>query len=203
VSSSSPAPGSATRGRRAGARGTGGKAAEAEAGATDDKPTSGGLRIGLEHMRYRHLSWMAFGVITGSLLLWKLGSVGQWLGIVLLAIGVFATYSFVRTLVFPAGTISVGDDGVELPRGLCRGEPVRFELAQIEHAYLLRRAVPWTRAAPVLVIEAGGRPFSYPRDWFVTEADQRRVVRELHARGAGRSSLEVALPAEPEAGAKS
>lgn len=150
-------------------------------------------------MRYRHMSWMAFGVITGSLLMWKLGSVGQWVGAVLLAFGAVATYSFVRTLLFPAGTISVGDDGVELPRGLCRGAPVTFKLDEIKHAYLLRRAVPWTRAAPVLVIEAGGRPFSYPRDWFVTEADQRRVVRELNARGAGRSSMAIAVPAAKEA----
>jgi hypothetical protein len=145
-------------------------------------------------MRYRHLMWMGFGIVTGALLIWKLGSVGQWLGAVLLAVGGIATYSFVRTLLFPPGTISVGDDGVELPRGLCRGEPAKFELDQIEHAYLLRRAVPWTRAAPVLVIEAGGRPYSYPRDWFMTEADQRRVVRELNARGAGRSSLSIAVP---------
>ena len=150
-------------------------------------------------MRYRHLAWMGFGVITGALLIWKLGSVGQWLGVVLLAVGAVATYSFVRTLLFPAGTISVGDDGVELPRGLCRGAPVKLRLDEIEHAYLLRRAVPWTRAAPVLVIEAGGRPYSYPRDWFVTEADQRRVVRELNARGAGRSSSSIAVPgAEPK-----
>jgi len=74
---------------------------------------------------------------------------------------------------------------VELPRGLCKGEPAAFPLDKVQHAYLLRRAVPWTRAAPVLVIEADGRAFSYPRDWFLTEADQRRIVRELHARGAG------------------
>ena len=181
-----PAPGSATRGRR-GAR-------EATPDLKADQPTAGGLRVGLEHMRYRHLAWMGFGVITGTLLIWKLGSVGQWLGAVLLAVGAVATYSFVRTLLFPAGTISIGDDGVELPRGLCRGAPAKFALAEVDHAYLLRRAVPWTRAAPVLVIEAGGKPFAYPRDWFVTEADQRRVVRELNARGAGRSSLSIDVP---------
>jgi len=26
---------------------------------------------------------------------------------------------------------------------------------EVEHAFFLRRAVPWTRAGPVLVIEAG------------------------------------------------
>jgi hypothetical protein len=153
-------------------------------------------------MRYRHLAWMGFGVITGALLIWKLGSVGQWVGVVLLGVGAIATYSFARTLFFPAGTISVGDDGVELPRGLCRGAPAKFGLGDIRHAYLLRRAVPWTRAAPVLVVEAGDRSFSYPRDWFVTEADQRRVVRELNARGAGRRSLHGVEAAPAEAAAE-
>jgi hypothetical protein len=139
-------------------------------------------------MRMRHLSWMAFGLGMGSLLVWKLGTVGQWLGVVLLLLGAVASYSFARTILFPPGTIAVTDGGVELPRGLCRGEPARFSLEEVRHAYLLRRAVPWTRAAPVLVIEAGDRAYSYPRDWFLTEADQRRVVRELNARGAGRAS---------------
>lgn len=148
----------------------------------------GRLEIDLEHMRYRHLSWMGMGLVVGSLLVWKLGTVGVWVGVVLMVVGAIATYSFVRTLMFPPGTIAIDDGGVQLPHGLCKGPPATFKLAEIAHAYLLRRAVPWTRAAPVLVIEAGGRAFSYPRDWFLTEADQRRIVRDLNARGAGRAS---------------
>ena len=133
-------------------------------------------------MRYRHLAWMGFGVVTGALLIWKLGTVGQWVGVGLIVIGLVAAYSFARTLLFPPGTIRVGSEGVELPRGLCKGPPATFRHGDVAHAYLLRRAVPWTRAAPVLVIEAGGKAFTYPRDWFATEADQRRIVRELHKR---------------------
>ena len=151
----------------------------------DDAPTASRLEIALEHMRYRHGAWMGFGLVTGALLLWKLGTVGKWVGVVLIGIGVVAAYSFVRTLLFPAGTIAVGDDGVALPRGLCKGDPEKMPITEVKHAYLLRRSVPWTRAAPVLVIEARGKAFTYPRDWFVTEADQRRIVRELHARGVG------------------
>ena len=106
--------------------------------------------------------------------------------------GFLAGYGFVRSLLYAPGTIKVGPDGVELPRGLCKGAPVKVGLGDVEHAYLLRRAVPWTRAAPILVVEAGGRAFQYPRDWFLTEADQRRIVRELHARGAGREAGEAA-----------
>lgn len=137
-------------------------------------------------MRFRHLSWMGVGIVVGALLIWKLGTVAQWAGVVMIGGGLWAAYNFVRTLLFPAGTIVVDDGGVELPRGLCKGEPAKFPLAEVAHAYLLRRAVPWTRAAPVLVIEAGGKAFTYPRDWFLTEADQRRIVRELHTRGTGR-----------------
>jgi hypothetical protein len=60
--------------------------------------------------------------------------------------------------------------------------------------------VPWTRAAPVLVIESKDRAFTYPRDWFITEADQRRIVRELHARGVGQGGSPATAPdAEPDA----
>jgi hypothetical protein len=33
----------------------------------------------------------------------------------------------------------------------------------------------------VLVVELGERALLYPRDWFATEADQRRVVHALVA----------------------
>ncbi len=152
----------------------------------------GVLSIDLEHMRLRHAAWMVLCVLLGALFVWKLGTVGKGVGVVLMVIGAVAGYAFARTLLFPAGTIVVADDRVELPRGLCRGAPERFTLAQVEHAYLLRRSVPWTRAAPVLVVEASGRAFSYPRDWFITEADQRKIVRDLDARGAARASLPAA-----------
>jgi hypothetical protein len=153
---------------------------------SDDTQLAGGrLEVGLEHMRYRHAAWMAFGIILGILMVWKLGDVGKAIGLVLIGVGGFAAYSFVRTLLFPAGSIVVSDDGAELPRGLCKGEPEKVAITDVKHVYLLRRSVPWTRAAPVLVIEAQGKAFTYPRDWFITEADQRRVVRELQSRGVG------------------
>jgi len=171
VSPRSPAPGSA-------------KKREEEQSAKE--PEAGnGLEITLEHMRFRHLAWLGFGLVVGALLVWKLGTVGKWVGVALIAVGCWAAYQFARTLMFPPGAIVIGDDGAALPRGVCAGEPVKVKLGEVRHAYLLRRSVPWTRAAPVLVIEAGGTAYTYPRDWFVTEADQRRIVRELHARGVG------------------
>ena len=35
----------------------------------------------------------------------------------------------------------------------------------------------------VIIQGAGGKAFSYPRDWFASEADQRRVIRALHRAG--------------------
>lgn len=141
------------------------------------------LEIGLEHMRWRHFGWAVFGLIVGTLLIWKMGTVAQWLGVVLLGLGAWASWNFARTLIYEAGAIVVDGGKVVLPRGVCRGKPVELKRADIAHAYLLRRAVPWTRAAPVLIIEAGERAYAFPRDWFATEADQRRVIHSLaHAR---------------------
>ena len=45
--------------------------------------------------------------------------------------------------------------------------------------YFLRRSVPWNRSAPVLVVELGPKAMAFPRDWFASEADQRRIVHAL------------------------
>ncbi|MCE9571671.1 MAG: hypothetical protein K8W52_00805 [Deltaproteobacteria bacterium] len=139
------------------------------------------LAIGLEDARYRHLGWAVFGLALGGLMVWKLGTVAQWAGYVLIAFGAWATVSFARTLIWQPGAIEITDDTVTLPRGPSRGRPVTIKRADVAHAYLLRRAVPWTRAAPVLVIETGERAFSFPRDWFAAESEQRRVIEALVA----------------------
>ena len=157
-------------------------AGSADADAKDrdrDEPSGDRLEIGLEHMRWRHFGWAVFGLIVGTLLIWKMGTVAQWLGVGLIGLGIWAAINFARTLLFEAGSIVVDGKRVVLPRGVCRGAPVELDRAAIAHAYLLRRAVPWTRAAPVLVIEAGDHAYLFPRDWFATEADQRRVIHAL------------------------
>ena len=137
------------------------------------------LEVGLEDARYRHLGWAVFGLALGGVMMWKLGTVAQWAGAVLAAFGAWATFSFVRTLIWAPGAIEIAQDTVVLPRGPSRGRPVTVKRGEIAHAYLLRRAVPWTRAAPVLVIETGERAFAFPRDWFASESEQRRVIQAL------------------------
>jgi len=153
------------------------------AGARDKaraEPSGDRLTIFLEPRRERHVSWAVFGVVVGALLIWRLGTVAQWLGGFLILLGLWATWKLVATYLYEAGAIVVDGSRVELPRGLCKpGKPDVVERSQVAHAYLLRRAVPWNASSPVLVVEVGDRAYPYPRDWFATEADQRRVIHAL------------------------
>ncbi|WP_428264043.1 hypothetical protein [Haliangium sp.] len=134
------------------------------------------VEVVLEHARFRHLGWTLFGLIVGLLFLTKLGTVGQMVGLLLLAVAARNGYSFVRTLRFDAGTIAVDGEHAILPVGLCSGRSRTVPTGELTHAYCLRRAVPWTQASPVLVIEVGDRAYVYPRDWFASESDQRRII---------------------------
>jgi hypothetical protein len=118
-----------------------------------------------------------FGIIVGILLILRLGTVGQWVGVVLIGIGLFRGFQLVQSFIYPPGTIVVSD----LPRGLCLPRPLKVEPAAVTAVYFLRRSVPWNRSAPVLVVELGPKALAFPRDWFASEADQRHVVQALLA----------------------
>lgn len=137
------------------------------------------LAIDFVHARGQHLRWILIGGIVGALCIRSLGTLGQVAGFALVAWGLWNAWKFAQTFRFPAGTLVVAGDDVELPRGLCRGAPAKLRKADVTAVYFLRRSVPWTQAAPVLVVEAHGRAFVYPRDWFGSESDQRRIVDEL------------------------
>ena len=72
----------------------------------ENKPDSS-LTIHLEHARAHHLGWAIFGLGLGGLLLWKLGAIGQGLGVIFICIGAYAGHGFVRTLRREAGTVRV------------------------------------------------------------------------------------------------
>lgn len=120
-----------------------------------------------------------FGLVVGSLLIWKLGTVGVWVGVVLIVVGVFRAWELAQTFLHPPGTIEVTDSQVVLPRGLCMGKPVKVAPTDVTAVYFLRRSVPWNKSAPVLVVELGDRAMAYPRDWFASEADQRHIIHAL------------------------
>ena len=150
-----------------------------EADAKETRASGTGIDVELELSRERLWGWAIGGVILGILLVWKLGTVGVWAGYVLIALGIYRAYLLVQTFRHPPGTISVGPDKIRLPRGLHRGAPLQVTPNEVTACYLLRKSVPWNRAAPVLVIELGPRALVYPRDWFASEADQRNVVSAL------------------------
>jgi hypothetical protein len=148
------------------------------------RPADDSVAIELEVSRQRAIGWTAFGLIVGALLMWKLGTVGVWVGVVLIVIGGFRAWELVQSFVYPPGTITVTTSEVTLPRGLCLPHPVRVAPGDVTAVYFLRRSVPWNRSAPVLVVEIGRHAMAFPRDWFASEADQRHVVHAL-LRGAG------------------
>ena len=185
ASDSSPETGDAT----SEARGT--EDREDNAPRDPGKPVS----IELEVSRQRAMSWTIFGIVFGALLIWKLGTVGVWVGVLLVVLGLFRAYELVQTFLNPPGTITVTATEVTLPRGLSMSKPVVVPRSEVTAVYFLRRSVPWNRSAPVLVVELGARAFAYPRDWFASEADQRHVVHALMRGIAGAKSTIETKPA--------
>ncbi|HWU88614.1 MAG TPA: hypothetical protein VN253_15195 [Kofleriaceae bacterium] len=182
--------------------GKGGKAqdkrAKVDAPGKDAPRGPGPLEIELEVSRNHYAGWTAFGLVVGALLVWKLGTVGVWVGIVLMVLGALRGWQLLQTFLYEPGTIVVTDDEVTLPRGLCLPRPVKVKPKDVTAVYFLRRSVPWNRSAPVLVVELGPKAMAFPRDWFASEADQRHVVHAL-LRTRGAEAPEPAAPT-PAAG---
>jgi hypothetical protein len=138
------------------------------------------IEIELEVSRQRSIGWAVGGTVLGIVLITHLGTVGVWGGIALVVWGAVHAVLLARTFMRPVGAIVVADGQVSLPRGPYRGQPVVVKPSDVTAVYLLRKSVPWNTAAPVLVVELGGRAMLFPRDWFASEADQRHVVHALH-----------------------
>ncbi len=104
--------------------------------ASDDLPApeaarGAGERLAIDfiHARGQHLRWILIGGIVGALCIRSLGTLGQVAGVALVAWGLWNAWKFAQTFRFPAGTVVVAGDDVELPRGLCRGAPAKLALA--------------------------------------------------------------------------
>jgi hypothetical protein len=160
-------------------------ATDAAADEAPERTAGDAVEIELEPQRQRPLGWTLFGIVAGALLVWKLGTVAQWGGVVLVVIGLFRAWELVQSFRNPPGTFRITDREVVLPRGLHLGKPLSVAPGDVTAVYFLRKSVPWNRASPVLVVELGRHAIAYPRDWFASEADQRNVVMALLA---GRAS---------------
>lgn len=146
------------------------------------------VEVSLHHARNHHLRWVVLGLVLGALCVTQLGTLGQVLGVALLALAAWAAFRVVQTLRHPPGTIVVDGERVVLPRGLCLGDPLEVTRGAISASYLLRKSVAWHQAAPVLVVETDGKVLAYPRDWFAGESDQRRILDALLAGTAAEPS---------------
>jgi hypothetical protein len=140
------------------------------------------LVVQLYHARWRHFAWMVVLGGLGILLFASLGAFGRLAGLVLLAAAIPSGLEFVRTLAHDAGTIGVSSQGVALPPRLCAGTIAELSFRDVKHAYFLRRMLPWMTTGPLLVVETARGTFAYPRDWFASESDQRRVVSTINRR---------------------
>lgn len=155
------------------------------------------MEVTFETHRWQFFGWALFHLILGGVLIYGLGTIGKGVGVALLAFGAIRLWRFVRTLLKPAGRVRVGSDPLELPRALCVSKADSVALDAIQNVYFLRRSLPWTQASPVLIIETADRTYDYPRDWFATDSEQRRIADAL-ARQSGRALDPSLVPERTE-----
>lgn len=167
---------------RGAAAGRGSERASAGSRRSARASDSGPFHITLESGRWTHLGWIVIGGALGGLLVWWLGALGKGVGVLLLAVAAWHLVPFIRTLVRGAGRVELRADEVVLPERPCSGTSHEVPYDRIRHAFFLRRAVPWTRTGPILVIETDDLVLSYPRDWFSSDSDQRRIALALNRR---------------------
>jgi hypothetical protein len=140
------------------------------------------LVVPLYHARWRHFIWAVILGGLGGVLVASFGGTGRIVGLVLVALAVSPTLEFVRTLAHEAGAIGVSAQAVKLPPRVCAGRHADVPLDCVKHAYFVRRELPFMTTGPLLVVETTHGSFAYPRDWFASESDQRRLVLSINRR---------------------
>jgi hypothetical protein len=159
------------------------------------------VKVDFEVYRGAWIGWLVIGAVLGGLMVAKLGTLGQYLGGILIVLAIWNGFKLAMSLLHKPGTIEVTAERVVLPRGLCRGNPLVLAPGDVTAAYFLRNSVPWNRSAPLLIIEANQIAHAFPRDWFSSEADQRRIISAVVARTEepeGYGPERTAAPAEPK-----
>ena len=144
------------------------------------------LSIGLVTAPWSAAGWAVFCVLPGALLFLGLGTVARWVGIGLMLIGAAFAVSALRWLLSPAGNIAITGTGdaatISLPRGRASSSAVTVPMSKVTSAYFLRHALPMNSTSPLLVVEADGNAYQYPRHWFTNEAEQRQLIHQILAR---------------------
>ena len=134
------------------------------------------LAVELVPARWRHATWGLVLALLGLFLAARVGGTTPTIaGVLVLGGATYHLWSFVRSFLRAAGGISLdGDVLVVTPRQ--HAEALRLALTEIRSAYVLRRRALLAISSPVLVLETARGTFEYPRDWFMTDGDQRRVA---------------------------
>lgn len=143
---------------------------------TKDAAKPAALAVELAPARWRHATWGLVLTLLGLFLAARVGGTTPLIaGVLVLGVAAHHAWQFVRSFLRAAGGISLdGDTLVVSPRQ--HAEALRLALSEIRSAYVLRRRAPLAVSSPVLVLETARGTFEYPRDWFVTDGDQRRVA---------------------------
>ena len=138
--------------------------------------------------RVRLLLVAAIQLALGGLLLFSLGTIGQYIGGILIAFGLLRVLRVVRIGLGAEGVITLAKRAAGLPRKLCGGQDNidSVETSDILNVFYLRRSLSWIRSSPVLVVETSDRAYRYPRSWFASDYDQRRIGFAFN-RALGRS----------------
>lgn len=148
-----------------------------KARARDD---DGPLSVALNSGRVRHAVWLAVCGALGGFLLVMFGLIGQILGAVLVVVAAVHGWQFARTLLLTHRRIEIVDEVITLPSAACGGEAPEIALSDIKHAYFLRHAAPWAATGPLLVVETEAAVHAFPRHWFSSDTDQRKVATAIN-----------------------
>ena len=138
------------------------------------------LEIELANLRWKHLFWGAVGIGVGLFVGIHMGSIGWVIGGLVAVGGVKSAWEFVKTLLHPPGTLLVDEDRIVVPVGWSTGVSTAVPARELRHAYVVRRAVPWTQSGPILVIETQRAVFELKREWFEADGDQRKIANALN-----------------------
>ena len=138
------------------------------------------FQINLRDNKKGHSLWFIGSVALGFFLILKFNTVAQYLGAEFLAIAAYHLYRLIRSFLHKPGRLFLEDASLTLSNGLSHPKESTFSWDTVKHAFLLKRALPWTASGPVLVIETCDKSFLFPHEWFASDNDAKRILVAVH-----------------------
>src|SRR5215471_7188046 len=119
----------------------------------EDKERETTVEIELASSRYKHLLSAILCLGVGVVVALHMGTIGWIIGGTVAAFGVSSAWQFLQTILHPPGIIALREKNMLLPVGLSTGKEASLPTGELRHAYVIRHALPWHHASPILVIE--------------------------------------------------